>query len=65
MSGEPSCNECGKLASEIEALVLEAKENDMSPSDYAMEDGTYHPKYNKFICTECYVRIGCPLVRTI
>jgi hypothetical protein len=57
---EPYCFNCLKPASEILDIVQWAEIEEMTPAEYAREDGTYNPSTNRFACTDCYIAIGMP-----
>lgn len=55
------CCDCGKTPKEISEYVEAAKENNMTPTRYvATEEGTYNSNIDRFCCTECYIKRGCP-----
>ena len=56
---EPTCAYCGKTATEAFGW-LPCDEDETTPAEYAMEDGTYNPKTNRFACDSCYIGIGMP-----
>lgn len=51
---------CNRTADAIPGLVTAAKDEGESPSDFAMQDGTYNPTTNEFCCDDCYVSLGAP-----
>lgn len=51
---------CKREASAIPSLVAQANEWGETPSDLAMQDGTYNPETNEFCCDDCYVDLGGP-----
>lgn len=59
-TAEPMCFNCHKAASEIPDVVQWAEIEEMTPADYAREDGTYNRSTNRFACTDCYIAIGMP-----
>ena len=55
------CVGCGKTPSELDEYTELAKAEEMTPEQYVIEEeGTYNPTNGHFVCTECYIRIGCP-----
>ncbi|MGP0583669.1 VVA0879 family protein [Paenibacillus timonensis] len=60
-----TCIGCGKHPNEIDEYVEAAAENDMTPTQYVIEEeGTYdrfEPK--RFYCTSCYIKAGMPVFR--
>jgi hypothetical protein len=61
---EAICKVCKRKASEILEYNLEADFYNISPDEFVKNeifgDGTYNKKDNTFICTECYIKLGCP-----
>jgi hypothetical protein len=57
----PICKICGRKANEIDEYIQAAKNENSTPESIAKGDGTYNFMTNKFYCTTCYVKIGCPL----
>lgn len=57
---KPTCPYCKRPADEIPETVAAAADNQESPSDFAMQDGTYNPDTNEFCCDEDYIRLGMP-----
>jgi hypothetical protein len=55
---EPTCFNCKKPASAIGEYVNNGSE--LSPAEFAEQDGTYNPETNTFACTACYIEIGMP-----
>lgn len=56
------CKICGKRPSEILEYISAAKDEDMTPENYVVqEEGTYNPQTGFFYCTSCYIKIGEPL----
>lgn len=57
------CAMCNREPHEINEYVDIAKENNYVSAEQAVryEEGTYHPTYNKFLCTSCYIKAGQPL----
>jgi hypothetical protein len=56
------CKGCGKKPTEIQEYIDEAKMNNMTVSQYILEEeGTYNPRTHLFYCTECYIKAGMPL----
>ncbi len=58
----PQCIGCKKPPDAIQEYVIEACINKMTPIRFVMEEeGTYNRfEKNKFYCTDCYVKAGCP-----
>jgi len=54
------CFKCHREPSEIHEYLELAEDDDITPDEAAIEDGTYNPENGLFACTECYVSIGCP-----
>lgn len=61
------CAMCNREPHEINEYVDIAKENNYVSAEQAVryEEGTYHPAYEKFICTDCYVKAGQPLMADV
>lgn len=55
---------CGKTPSEIsEYVTAAAMDGYATAEDYVREnEGTFDPVHNKFLCTSCYVDLGCPVI---
>lgn len=57
----PVCVRCGKRPNELQEYISAAGEYNMTPDAYVMEqEGTFNPTNGHFVCTPCYVAIGCP-----
>jgi hypothetical protein len=58
----PTCAACGKTADElIPADFAEAVMGiGHTPTDLAVEDGTYNELSHRFLCDACYVADGMP-----
>lgn len=58
------CTKCGKTHSEInEYVTAAAMDGYATAEDYVREnEGTFDPVHNKFLCTSCYVALGCPVI---
>lgn len=55
------CKVCNKKADEISEYVGMGKAENMSPEAFVKKyEGTYNPEKGQFICTDCYIKIGCP-----
>lgn len=55
------CAKCNREPKDIPEYRDDYKEyGASSPDAMAREDGTFNPDSNSFVCTECYVGIGCP-----
>ncbi|WP_270790064.1 hypothetical protein [Enterococcus diestrammenae] len=61
------CAMCGRTPDQIPEYINLAKESDYQSADAAVryEEETYHPAYDKFICTDCYVKAGQPLMADV
>jgi hypothetical protein len=60
VEAEPSCFRCKRVASEIPGIVETAEVEEMTPQEYAREDGTYNSVTGHFACDKCYIEIGMP-----
>lgn len=59
--GEPRCACCGKYANELKEFKYTFEELGLQPSEFVkLYEGTYNKENNKFYCTACYVKLGCP-----
>ena len=61
------CAICGRTPDQIVEYVNLAKENDYVSAEQVVkyEEGTYHPTYDKFLCTGCYIQAGQPLMADV
>lgn len=61
------CAICGRTPDQIPEYINLAKGSDYQSADAAVryEEGTYHPAYDKFICTDCYIKAGQPLMTDV
>jgi hypothetical protein len=63
---ELSCAGCHKTPSELQEYIDAAKpecsgEENMTPDEYVwQEEGTLNRESGHFLCTDCYVKAGCP-----
>lgn len=55
-----TCFRCERTPAQIPGIVMMAREDGVTPDEYAMEDGTYNPETQHFACDECYIAIGQP-----
>ena len=61
MTPSPYCIGCHKTATEIDEYKDIAADEGMSPNEYVRsEEGTYNRENGHFLCTDCYVKAGCP-----
>lgn len=51
---------CRRSAADIPDVVIGAADEEMSPEDFAREDGTYDPDTGLFACMGCYIQLGMP-----
>jgi hypothetical protein len=56
---EPICCDCYKKASELYDPEF-LKDEGMSATQYARQDGTFNSEFNTVCCDECYINRGCP-----
>ena len=58
------CAKCGKTPSEInEYVTAAAMDGYATAEEYVREnEGTFDPVHNKFLCTNCYTALGCPVI---
>jgi hypothetical protein len=55
------CAGCGLTPNELDEYKEFAEAEGMTPNEYVIEEeGTYNPENGHFLCTECYVKFGCP-----
>ncbi len=55
------CIGCQKSPSELPEYVEMGQKEGMSADDYCWEEeGTLNTENGHFLCTECYVKAGCP-----
>lgn len=61
------CAMCGRAPSQIDEYLYLAESGEYGSPDLAVkyEEGTYHPAYDKFLCTRCYVEAGHPLISDV
>lgn len=61
------CAMCNREPHEIREYVNLAKENEYPSAEQAVryEEGTYHPTYDKFLCADCYIKAGQPLMEDV
>lgn len=61
------CAMCGRAPDQIPEYVNLAKEIDYVSAEQAVKYGeaTYHPAYDKFLCTGCYRQSGQPLMADV
>ena len=56
----PICIGCNKKPSELEEYI-ECCDIGETPDDYVRkEEGTYNRLNGHFVCSMCYIKIGCP-----
>jgi hypothetical protein len=63
VEAEPYDPYCQRFASEIPGLVEMATAEEMSPAEYARDDGTYNSENGHFACDSCYIKLGMPSSR--
>lgn len=55
------CVGCGKAPDQLNEYVEAAQELHISPEQYVInEEGTLNIENGHFVCTPCYVHMGCP-----
>lgn len=55
------CIGCGLRPDQIDEYVDIAADEGMAPGEYVRkEEGTYNRENGHFLCTDCYVKAGCP-----
>ena len=62
------CLKCGKSPQDISEYREEARRygHRISPAEFvAKEEGTYDQITDTFLCTECYIAVGMPVLREI
>lgn len=59
----PVCVCCGKRPEDIVEYREAADEEEYdSATEYVVnEEGTFNDAQNIFCCTECYIKLGCPV----
>lgn len=57
------CKICKKTPEELAEYKLLAEDEGYASAEEAVihGEGTYNPNTKQFYCTECYIKIGCPL----
>lgn len=61
-SHKPICKGCGKFPNEIYEYTDMAEALQITPDEYVKEyEDTYDPRLQKFFCTDCWVKAGCPV----
>jgi len=56
------CRGCGKQPHEIAEYRYAAIGENVTPEDYVkQEEGTYDPRTDQFLCTDCDVKAGTPV----
>lgn len=55
------CRGCGKAPHEIEEYVIEAKEEGVTPEQWVKDNEGTYDLAQRFWCTLCYIKAGCPL----
>jgi hypothetical protein len=55
------CSGCSKRPEEIDEYIMAADDEGMTPEQYVREEeGTFNSENGHFLCTSCYVAVGCP-----
>lgn len=55
------CIGCNKPPNEIQEYIDIAEAEEMTPDEYvSKEEGTLNRLNGHFLCTQCYVKAGCP-----
>lgn len=58
------CLGCNLKPGEIDEYVHEAQNTGTTPEDFVWkEEGTLNRFTGEFFCTECYIKIGMPLIK--
>lgn len=58
---KPLCTGCNKRPDQIEEYAAIAAIEEINADDFVKsEEGTYNAKNGHFLCTECYIKAGCP-----
>jgi len=58
---QPRCCVCLLRPEDLDEYTEAAADCDLTPDEYLRaEEGTFNPKSGGFVCTPCYVLIGCP-----
>jgi len=58
---EPMCSGCGKKPNQLQEYIDAGLQNRCTPDYYVVTDeGTYNRENGHFLCTECYLKAGCP-----
>lgn len=57
----PTCQGCGKPASELPEYISGAEMEEMTPDEYCKsQEGTYNHSNGHFLCSPCYIKAGMP-----
>ncbi len=60
LMSEPRDPYCQRTASQIGEVVDGASREDVTPAEYAREDGTFNEQTGEFACDACYIELGMP-----